>query len=94
LAVLTFCENHRFRFSQPFQRTFKVFSLNPEATPKEALRRLTPPKPKPKPDKMLEFSLKSSHLWASVHPPIPSLREVTKKGNLIKSRYEMLKPNI
>jgi hypothetical protein len=65
-----------------------------EAPPKEPLRRLAPPKPKQKLDEMLEFSLKSSHLWASVHPPIPSSREVTKKGNLIKSGYEMLKPSI
>jgi hypothetical protein len=66
-----------------------------EAPLKEPLRRLAPPKPKPKPDETLEFSLKSSHLWASVHPPrIPSSREVAKKRNLIKSGYEMLKPSI
>jgi hypothetical protein len=65
-----------------------------EAPPKELLRRLAPPKPKPKPDETLEFSLKSSHLWASVHPPHPLFEEVAKKGNLIKSGYEMLKPSI
>jgi hypothetical protein len=65
-----------------------------ETPPKEPLRRLAPPKPKSKPDETLEFSLKSSHLWASIHPPIPSLREVAKKGNLIKSGCEMLKPSI
>jgi len=27
-------------------------------------------------------------------PPIPSSKEVAKKGNLIKFGYEMLKPNI
>jgi hypothetical protein len=65
-----------------------------EAPPKEPLRRLVPPKQKSKPDETLEFSLKSSHLWACVHSPIPSLREVAKKGNLIKYGYEMLKPSI
>jgi hypothetical protein len=65
-----------------------------EAPPKELLRRLTPTKPKPKPDETLKFSLKSSRLWAFVHPPIPSSRKVAKKGNLIKFGYEMLKPSI
>jgi hypothetical protein len=73
---------------------WKSSTLIYEAHPKEPLRRLTPPKPKPKLDETLEFSLKSSHLWASVHPPIPSSREVAKKGNLIKYGYELLKPSI
>jgi hypothetical protein len=64
-----------------------------EAPPKESSRRLAPPKPKPKLDETLEFSLKSSHLWAFVHPPIPSSKEVAKKGDLIKYGYEMLKPS-
>jgi hypothetical protein len=42
-----------------------------EAPPKEPLKRLAPPKPKLKPDKTLEFSLKSSHIWAFVHTPHP-----------------------